>query len=211
MKKIVFPFWLIMILLSACSRSQQAETETTDAAKPVAEAQNTFTVEPFKTASPQVVAETEQETLEPTTPPVTEPTTTTTPLPEEAVQMEVTEAPLPTTSQKNTSIDVIGPAGAQIDIKVYLDEQLVCTFTDQINAQTHQRFGTLFLVKSTCSEAVTASEGLHEYQLAGQVTLPDQKTYEVSYKTGQHTLSNALKPTIEINPQGEVILRLAVG
>jgi len=119
--------------------------------------------------------------------------------------------PLATQNQdKWPHIDVIGPQNTSLSINVYFDNQIVCNIFGKLEANVHRPFQGGLLAEGVCHSDKLLSQGSHEYKLSGQLIMPDGAKHNVSFTTGPQEMSNVIQPSIEINSQGETIIKLAV-
>lgn len=113
--------------------------------------------------------------------------------------------------QRVPRIDVIGPEGVQVSVQVFFDGQLICTVSGKLDAQIHRPFAGGLLAEGVCHSEKMVAKGQHEYKLSGQVRLSDGTMRDVSFTTGLKNVSGVVEPAIEINSEGEIMLKLAVG
>lgn len=120
--------------------------------------------------------------------------------------------PIPLTGERKTPrIDVIGGEGTQLSINLYFDNQLLCTISGKIDAKQHRPFQGELLAEGVCYSEKMVSQGTHEYQLLGRLTLPDGTPHDVSFTTGPRNVTDVVQPSVEIHQGGKIEIRLAVG
>ncbi|MDY6991704.1 MAG: hypothetical protein SVR94_03735 [Pseudomonadota bacterium] len=190
---------LLMILLTLFGCS--SEDETADSQETQNEQDNAFTVEPFKPASEATQISSSEETQAAAKPKVSSET------------IAFTKAAITTTAtQKSPRISIIGPKGTQIALKVFFDNQPICTLNGRIDAKTHRSLEEhQFIVDGACHSEQMATQGQHEYRLSGRIRLPEGEPQEVSVTSGQHDMNGVIEPLVIIDAQGKIRLQLGVG
>jgi cytoskeletal protein CcmA (bactofilin family) len=113
--------------------------------------------------------------------------------------------------RKTPRIDVIGREGTQLSINLYFDNQLLCTISGKIDAKQHRPFQGELLAEGVCYSEKIISQGTHEYQLLGRLTLPDGTQHDVSFTTGSRNVTDVVQPSVEIHQGGKIEIKLAVG
>ena len=113
--------------------------------------------------------------------------------------------------EKWPHIDIIGPQDTKVSLSIHFDNQKVCTLDGTIDPSAHRPFqGGFFIVDGACQSPKLITRGVHEYKLFGKIKMPDGSEHDVSFTTGQQDISNVIEPSIDIDAQGKVSVRLAV-